>query len=168
MMLDNKSEQKWPLTRRYRNRFVRGYFFLRLLGKLWINGWQRERSGGIHHVGYSTCGVEWYDPIYGNPTVAAAICRHPAQRAGVVVRLYPQQPNQKRLSFRPWASAEWRNPPRGRKYQRKVKSATWEDSSTPFHCAMVQYFRHKFQKINDSHAASGGVYPRELCGRRLL
>ena len=33
------------------------------------------------------------------------------------------------------AQAEWRNPPRGRKYQRKVKSATWEDSSTPFHYA---------------------------------
>ena len=33
------------------------------------------------------------------------------------------------------AQAEWRNPPRGRKYQRKVKSATWEDSTTPFHYA---------------------------------
>ena len=31
------------------------------------------------------------------------------------------------------ALAEWRNPPRGRKYQHKVKSATREDSSTPFH-----------------------------------
>ena len=30
------------------------------------------------------------------------------------------------------AQAEWRNPPRGRKYQLKVKSATWEDFST--HC----------------------------------
>ena len=28
------------------------------------------------------------------PTVAAAICRQPARRAGVVVRLYPQQSNQ--------------------------------------------------------------------------
>ena len=35
------------------------------------------------------------------------------------------------VSFRP----EWRNPPRGRKYQHMVKSATWEDSSTPFHYA---------------------------------
>ena len=33
------------------------------------------------------------------------------------------------------ASAEWRNPPRGRKNHHKVKSATWEDSSTPFHYA---------------------------------
>ena len=48
-------------------------------------------------MGYSTCGVEWYDPIYGNPTVAAAICRHPAQRAGTVVRLYLFRPTQKRL-----------------------------------------------------------------------
>ena len=33
------------------------------------------------------------------------------------------------------ALAEWRNPPRSRKYQRKIKSATWEDSSAPFHYA---------------------------------
>ena len=35
-----------------------------------------------------------------HPTVAAAICRQPARRAGIVVRLYLYQSNQKRLSFR--------------------------------------------------------------------
>jgi len=33
---------------------------------------------------------------------------------------------------------------------------------------LVQNFRQKIGGINDSYAASGGRYPRELCGRRLL
>ena len=33
------------------------------------------------------------------------------------------------------APAEWRNPPRGMMNHHKLKLATWEDSSTPFHYA---------------------------------
>ncbi len=33
------------------------------------------------------------------------------------------------------APAEWRNPPRRIMNHHKIKLATWEDSSTPFHCA---------------------------------
>ena len=33
------------------------------------------------------------------------------------------------------AQAEWRNPPRGIMDHHKIKLATWEDSSTPFHSA---------------------------------
>ena len=44
-------------------------------------------TGYVCHVGCITCGGEWYHPIYGTPTVAAAICRQPARRAGAVVRL---------------------------------------------------------------------------------
>ena len=39
------------------------------------------------------------------------------------------------MSFRPLASAEWRNPPRGIMNHHKIKLAAWEDSSTPFHFA---------------------------------
>ena len=39
------------------------------------------------------------------------------------------------MSFRPLASAEWRNPPRWIMNHHKIKLATWEDSSTPFHFA---------------------------------
>ena len=38
----------------------------------------------------------------------------------------------KRMSFRPWASAEWRNPPRWIKNHHKIKPVTREDSSTRF------------------------------------
>ena len=42
---------------------------------------------------------EWYHPHYGTPTVAAATCRQPARRAGIVVRLYLFRPTQKRLLY---------------------------------------------------------------------
>ena len=47
------------------------------------------------------------------------------------------------------ALAEWRNPPRLTKNQRKVKSATWEDSSTPFHSAR-----------NDMSVGGSGLFTR--------
>ena len=37
------------------------------------------------------------------------------------------------------SEAEWRNPPRWRKNQHKIKSATWEDSSTRFRSLGMTY-----------------------------
>ena len=53
------------------------------------------RRGGyyaVRHRQITTCVVEWYHPKYGTPTVAAAICRQPARRAGVVVHLCLYRP----------------------------------------------------------------------------
>ena len=145
----------------------RRYIWFRISGRT-IHPHRLYLPRGGRQVGCITCGVEMVSPDTRYPHCSGGNLppTGPEGRSRgtfVSATAKPETPVIPTV-----AQAEWRNPPRGRKYQRKVKSATWEDSTTPFHYKLVQYFRHKFQKINDSHAASGGVYPSVLCGRRLL
>ena len=64
------------------------------------------------------------------------------------------------MSFRPRASAEWRNPPRWTKNQRKVKLAAWEDSSTRIRSlGMTCRYVIPFNRTGYNRNVAGGRLP---------
>ena len=70
--------------------------------------------------------------------VAAMIHRHPALGAGIVVHLNLLRTMKKRMSFRPQRSGVEESTTL-EKNQHKIKSATWEDSSTRFRSLGMTY-----------------------------
>ena len=66
-------------------------------------------------------------------SVVRSGCSGGKSAAIYVVHLNLYQPTQKRLSFRPQRQRSGGIFPSCENYRRKVKSATWEDPSTPFH-----------------------------------
>mgnify|MGYP004656196717 CR=1 FL=1 len=101
-----------------------------------------------------------------HPTVAAAICRQPARRAGIVVHLYLYRPTQKRLSlygvvpfnqtgYIRYGASPWRG---------------WSgDESSPLHCSVYEVV--PFTRTSCIRNVAGGRLPMELwcdCPRQSI
>ena len=88
--------------------------------------------------------------------VAAATCRHPALGAGVAVRLCLPQSKQKTSVIPTAAKRSGGIHPSSKNNLRKVKLATWEDPSTPFH------------DRRDDMSGGGTIQPHGLYPKRCM